>query len=492
MSRWIPDSVFQSLRLAAFDKDPLPIPTQIISNGEFNPLPPTDQQKRVAAVIRDKAEQYCRKTGMDRRSFLRSSSGMALAFLAMNEVYGSLFRTDIAEAQDLDQAEARRLRLAGQFIFDVQLHFVSDDYDEPGILQLRQYAAQFLNPALKGEITSFEKLRFENFLKEIYLDSDTKIGLLSSAPSDSKDKWFISNDELAQARAIVNSTAGSKRLYGHFIVTPGQAGWLDEIDRAIADIHPDSWKGYTIGDPFRSSAFPYRLDDEKLMYPAYEKMVKAGIRNFCIHKGLLPTNYEQVFPKTWPYAMVDDVGPAARDWPELNFIIYHSGLKPMSQLPAYHLQQFEETGRIDWVTDLAEIPAKYSVSNVYAELGTTFATSAVTHPRHAAGILGTLIKGMGSDHVLWGTDSVWYGSPQWQIEAFRRIEMPEDLHEKFGFPMLGPETGVTKTQILGMNAALLYGIKVDSPIQDELALMKARYERAGRSPSLLSYGYIAP
>jgi predicted TIM-barrel fold metal-dependent hydrolase len=492
MSRWIPDGIFQSLRLAAFDKDPLPIPTQIISNGEFNPLPQTDQQKQVAALMREKADQYCRKTGVDRRSFLRSSAGMALAFVAMNEVYGSLFHMDVAEAHDLDQAEARRQRLKNQFIFDVQLHFVSDDYDEPGILQIRQYAAQYLNPALKGEVTTFEKLRFENFLKEIYLDSDTTLGLLSSAPSDNKDNWFISNDELAKARAIVNSTAGSKRLFGHFIITPSQPGWLDEIDRAIAEIKPDSWKGYTIGDPFRSSAYAYRLDDEKLMYPAYEKMVKAGIRNICIHKGLLPTNYEQAFPKTWPYAMVDDVGPAARDWPELNFIIYHSGLKPITGPMESHLQLFEQTGRIDWVSDLAEIPAKFGVSNVYAELGTTFATSAVTHPRFAAGILGILIKGMGADRVLWGTDSVWYGSPQWQIEAFRRIEMPEDLHKKFGFPMLGPETAAIKEQILGFNAARLYGINLDSPIQDELVRIKADYEQAGRNPSLLSYGYIVP
>ncbi|HYX38714.1 MAG TPA: amidohydrolase family protein [Oligoflexus sp.] len=492
MSCWIADGIRKTLQLAAFEQDPLPIPTQIISNGEFNPTPRTDQQKQVAALIREKADEYSRKTGLDRRSFLRSSSGMALAFVAMNTVYGPLFHTETAEAHNLDQAEARRLRLQDQFIFDVQLHFISDDYDEPGILRLRQYAAQFFNPAIKGEQTTFEKLRFENFMKEVYLDSDTKIGLLSSAPSDNKDKWFISNDELAEARRLVNATAGSKRLYGHFIITPGQPGWLDEIDRAIAEIKPDSWKGYTVGDPFRNSAFPYRLDDASLMYPAYEKMVKAGIRNVCIHKGLLPLDYKQSFPKTWPFAMVDDVGPAARDWPELNFIIYHSGLKPMSQMPAYHLQQFETTGRIDWVTDLAEIPQKYGVSNVYGELGTTFATSAVTHPRHAAGILGTLIQGMGADHVLWGTDSVWYGSPQWQIEAFRRIEMPEDLHQKFGFPFLGSETGAIKQQILGRNAARLYNIPFENPIQDELSRIKAAYESKGRQPSLLSYGYVTP
>jgi predicted TIM-barrel fold metal-dependent hydrolase len=111
---------------------------------------------------------------------------------------------------------------------------------------------------------------------------------------------------------------------------------------------------------------------------------------------------------------------------------------------------------MDWVSDLADVRAKHGVTNVYAELGTSFASSVVTHPRHCAAMLGILLKGLGADHVLWGTDSVWYGSPQWQIEAFRRIEIPEEMQKRYGFPALGPADGATKRAILGENAARLY------------------------------------
>ena len=87
--------------------------------------------------------------------------------------------------------------------------------------------------------------------------------------------------------------------------------------------------------------------------------------------------------------------------------------------PDDKLTEFEKTGYIRWVSDLAAIRRKCGVSNVFAEIGSAFANSAVANPRCAAAMMGTLIKGMGSDHVVWGTDSVWYGSPQWQAEASR-------------------------------------------------------------------------
>jgi hypothetical protein len=49
------------------------------------------------------------------------------------------------------------------------------------------------------------------------------------------------------------------------------------------------------------------------MYPFYDKIVKAGIPTVCIHKGLLPADYEQSLPELWQYARVDDVGKAAKD-----------------------------------------------------------------------------------------------------------------------------------------------------------------------------------
>jgi hypothetical protein len=232
---------------------------------------------------------------------------------------------------------------------------------------------------------------------------------------------------------------------------------MQELDAAL-ELGPDAIKGYTLGDPGGTSKYPWRLDDEDLVYPAFEKIRKAGVRNICIHKGLLPTGYEEWMPaRKAEYATVDDVGRAARDWPELNFVIYHSAIEKV--LPtAADARDFERTGRIDWVTDLAGIPGQYGVDNVYAELGAVFAATCSAHPGLCAGILGTLIRGMGDDHVCWGTDSVWFGSPQWQIEALRRLEIPEEMRQRHGFKPLGPADGPVKRRIFGENSARLYGL----------------------------------
>lgn len=497
MSIWLDREALARLLPAVRKAFRSPIPTQIVSNGEYLPAPQTPAQRRVEAELLAIAERHGRALGLDRRAFLRSTAGIAAGLLAMNRVHGAMFQVAPEEAADPEAAESARQALARQFVFDVQLHFVHDHFDFEGLLGLREQAKRW-NPALEGEKVTFEKYKFDNFVKEVFLDSQTDVGLLSGAPSDDLDDWFLSNDQLAQARRVVNAVAGSRRLLCHAVFTPGRPGWLEDLDRAIEELKPDSWKGYTIGDPLQPSEWPWRLDDEELVYPAYQKMVDAGITKVCIHKGLLPANYREAFPDQWAYAKVDDVGRAARDWPQLDFIIYHSALKPIGDPPEAHLERFEREGRIDWVTDLAEIPAAWDVDNVYAELGTSFATTAVTHPRHCAGLLGTLIRGMGSDHVLWGTDSVWYGSPQWQLEAFRRIEMPEDLQDRFDFPPLGPPDSPTRNAILGLNAARLYGLQLDTAGKppdihaDRFARMRQEYEAAGRDPSNTAYGYIAP
>jgi predicted TIM-barrel fold metal-dependent hydrolase len=497
MSTWIDAKTLARLRPAEEPAFRSPLPTRMVSNGEYLPIAPTEAQQQVAAELERIATRQARHLHMERRSFLASAAGIAAGLLAMNKVYGALFQVAPSEIEQPEAAEAARRALEQQFIFDVQLHFVHDRYAFEGLLGLRELAKQW-NERLRGEQVSFDRYKFDNFVKEIYLDSQTDVGLLSGAPSDNLDDWFLSNRQLAEARAVVNAVAGSRRLLCHAIFTPGQPGWLDELDRAISELRPDSWKGYTIGDPLAPSQWPWRLDDEELVYPAYERMVEAGITKVCIHKGLLPQNYAEAFPQQWQYARVDDVGPAARDWPQLSFIIYHSGLKPFGTLPEAHLRHFEKTGRIDWVTDLAEIPERYGVDNVYAELGTTFASSAVSHPRHCAALLGTLIRGMGSDHVLWGTDSVWYGSPQWQIEAFRRIEIPEDMQRAHGFTPLGAADGPLRNAILGRNAARLYGLAVDQAGRppgvddDYLARLRRDYEQNGRQPSNTAYGYVMP
>ena len=110
--------------------------------------------------------------------------------------------------------------------------------------------------------------------------------------------------------------------------------------------------------------------------------------------------------------------------------------------------------------------------------------------------MGILIKGLGTDHVCWGTDALWTGSPQWQIEGLRRLEIPEAMQKKHGFAALGAADGPLKTAIFGDNNAKLYGIAPKRAMLDlagdRFAALKDAYERAGPEPSNLRYGYVVP
>ena len=434
---------------------------------------------------------------MTRRQFLASNAGMAAAFLAMNEVFGPVFSATLAEAATPGAADERSRALASQFIVDCQTHFVRDDYSQPMLIGAAQFAKEHWNPALEGE-DSLARFKFQNFLKEVYLDSDTKVAMISGSPTDEAELLFLSNDQIASARNLINRVAGSRRALGHGIVTPGAPGWLDEIDRVLETLRPESLKGYTIGDPLYQTKkrSNWRLDDEKTVYPLYEKMLKAGVTTLCIHKGLMPADYLESWPDLWQYATPWDVGKAARDWPQINFVIYHAAMRPFIELPDRELAQFETTGRFDWVSDLADIPGRYGVSNVHAELGTCFANTCVTHPRLAAALLGTLIKGMGAERVIWGTDCVWWGSPQWQIEALRRLEIPAEMQAKHGFAPLGAADGTLKSAIFGGNAARLYHLEPSAIAgalpRDRFDAMRAQYRDTGGLRSNLRYGYVAP
>jgi hypothetical protein len=108
--------------------------------------------------------------------------------------------------------------------------------------------------------------------------------------------------------------------------------------------------------------------------------------------------------------------------------------------------------------------------------------------------MGMLIKGLGADHVVWGTDALWTGAPQWQIEALRRLEIPEDMRRKHGFGELGPADGPVKRAIFGETSARMYryDIRKAEWRTDRFAAIKAGYERAGRDPSNLRYGFVHP
>jgi len=118
---------------------------------------------------------------------------------------------------------------------------------------------------------------FPNYVKEIFLDSDTKVSCISGSYSEDEKFNFLTNDQKRDARDKVNKEAGTRRMYSHAIFTPGRPdNWLAKVEEEDARLKPDAWKGYTIGDNTNKhlSKHPWRLDDEKLVYPFYERLVK--------------------------------------------------------------------------------------------------------------------------------------------------------------------------------------------------------------------------
>ena len=156
-----------------------PVPTQLVSSDEYLPIAQTERQKKVEARMNALADDHGRRNGLSRRRFFQTAAGMATAFAAMNEVYGPLYGVSPAEARSVDLAQARADGLKDQFIMDVHTHFLRDDTRLEGFVRGREAVGKAgWNPDLVDKPQTLEDLKYPNWFKEIYLDSDTKVALI--------------------------------------------------------------------------------------------------------------------------------------------------------------------------------------------------------------------------------------------------------------------------------------------------------------------------
>jgi predicted TIM-barrel fold metal-dependent hydrolase len=466
----------------------VPIPTRLVSNEEFPPLPQTPQQREVENRILAAADHTAPRLGLSRREFLRTSGGMAASFIAMNAVFGHFFR--VSEVEAAEPAAAREMSGEPFFVFDVQLHYVGAAYDptnaeaqrkgavSKGVLLGLRGRAKKMNPQLASDSGTLADLSWQNFVKEVFLDSETAIGLISTPPGPYPQEAVVPPAEMTHIRDEINRLTQSRRMLAHGLVTP-QLGKtdLDFMAMQAEALKVDAWKCYTGSCP-KGFEHGWFMDDEKIAYPMLEKARQLGIKRVCVHKGLpLGTVEDYNHPR--------DLVNAAKDFPDINFFVYHSGLLgPRAPQPS---------GEIPWTTEFCEMKKAHpEITNVYMELGSTFGQLVTLNPTACAHLLGQIIDAFGSDHVLWGTDSIWYGTPQWQIEAMRRFEIPAALTDKHGY---APLTRSVKEQIFGMNAARLFEVDVDAKRnelpRDYLSRIKMAYLEDGPQPSHTFYGWVA-
>jgi uncharacterized protein len=482
-----------------------PMPTQVVSNEEFEPRPQTEKQKQVEHLIGELSESRAKKLGMDRRAFMRSSMGLATCFLASNLAYGKNY-WDVDEAETWEPtAYNEKWPKSDYFIIDVQAHFTNG-------LALNFRNNEFMKNMGFGLKNDAESYSFKTFVKEMFFDSDTSVVVISGVPSveNHKDKDGNVLEGRARGRGIlpswlmsqsakdINAMANSERALPQGNLAPNhywdkatnsidKAATIEQMERELKVYGIKSWKWYCHSDPARTGQ-GFQLDDDNAQW-FIEESRKRGMKLISVHKG-----YSYQSRTLGHLANPKDVEKAALRNPDFNFVVYHSAIKHGTTEPNWieNNKYDATTGDFEWHNVLMDIKKRNpKINNVYCEIGSFFGTLAIVHPEMAMHGMGKNIKHYGSDHVIWGTDCLWWGSPQWVIDAFKRFQISDEMCEKFGYKKITKED---KAKIFGLNAAKLYKVNVKAkrnPLPaDALDKLKTAYLEQGGQRDNAAYGWV--
>ena len=450
----------------------LPVKLDSTSNGEFVPIPLDRNEKIVRQTAVEDVDNAARRTATRRRDFLQSGCAAAATLLAFNRAYAAQGKDggfyEVSEEAAFEPAAAAEALGDREFIFDVQGHYLPpnlartlkpqciDDHDLLG----REY---------------MDCLGAENFIKDVFLDSDTDLMALSFIPSSQADEP-LTIEEADKTRQMVEELEGDQRLLLHGRCNPNQPGDLDLMDELAETWGVAAWKCYTQYGPGNKGFF---LSDEDTGIPYIEKARKLGVKNICVHKGI-PFGRD-----SYEHSLCDDIGVVAKAYPDVNFLIYHSGYVPGQAEGPFNPERNEGIDSlIKSVVDNDVAPN----SNVYAELGSTWRFLSMRDPESAAHMMGKLFQYIGQDNVLWGTDSIWYGSPQDQIQAFRTFQISEELREQNGYAKITPEL---RAKVFGLNACKPYNISAEEVLKvaanDRISRSREEYAN-NPTPHFQTYG----
>jgi len=418
------------------------------------------------------------KMGLPLADYWASRQGTGAALRAINEEWGGEFYK-VPEEAVVDKAAADSAMGGDQFIIDIQSHWISPRPENDFWLTLIMgNADSVIAPRFKGIDKMMNDQNplgygFAEYLRCMFLESETSMAILTSAPGLEKPggKRMLYNDELAGTRQLFERFGGTGRLINHTVVHPNNPVEIEDMDRTNSWCDPGGWKCYTLyGDQgyggFASDLPAWFLDDEDIGRPFLDRARETGRKTVSIHKGL---SSEEDLGWNGP-SSPRDIGPAAAAYPDINFIIFHSGYEPRrnGDEEGPYSEEVSNSGTNRLVKSLKNAGVGPG-DNVYAELGSTW-YMLMAHPRECAHVMGKLLSALGEDNIVWGTDSIWYGPNQPLIDAFRAFEIPEEYCQKYGYPQL---TATVKEKILGLNAARIYNVDVEqakaSFKKDELA-----------------------
>ena len=457
-----------------------------LSNDEYTPPPQPGPLRAAAARVRVQGPGSAARLSMSLGDYWSGRQGTAAALLAIDEAWGGGFY-DIPKEATLDKAAADASLGGDQLVVDVQTHYHSNlrGYQQPPVFM--GHYAEVVGPDRFKDLSKLIRNQREigfslvEFLRCVYLECETSVAVLSAGPGveGKDDQRGLTNGEMYGTRELIELLGGTGRLINHATIHPNVPGELDLMDRWADWCKPAGWKVYTMygaegAERMKQEHVPWMLDDEASGRPFLQRCLETGVRFVSAHKGLsgmADTGWDgPSSPK--------DIGPAAKAFPGINFLVYHSGYEPKvgdekEEGPYSEEDSHFGTNRLIKSLKDAGIGPR---SNVYAELGSTWYLL-MGNPVEACHVLGKLLSFLGEDNILWGTDSCFYGPAQPMIDAFRAFRIPEEYCQKYGYP---PLTDRAKEKILGLNACRIYGIDPEDTRawvrKDDLAWIKAAME----------------
>ena len=449
---------------------PLPFLPGDVSNSEFVPRHPTARDRTITRLALARAADAADRVGMDRRHFLQSAGGMAVMLGTVNlaacasggddrraasssspsstlttGVPGGTY--EVPEPEDTaacDDALGDR----GEFIFDVHTHHVMPERpwrrNAPRIADM----IRGLVPAGCVEPDPFMCVDRIAYLHDMFLASDTTVALLSDVPNSGPDDAPVPFADAVGTHDLADllTAGGTSRVLVHNVIAPnfGDLGArLDDMTATAATGDVTAFKVYTAWGP---GGHGYALDDPAIGLPVVERARELGVRVMCAHKGLPLLEFDR------RHNGPGDMVACAALYPDVDFVVYHSAYERETVEGPY-----DPAGAVTGVDSLVKALQDREMrpnGNVWAELGTTW-REVMSDPDQAAHVLGKLLLHVGEDRVLWGTDAIWYGSPQPQIMALRAFQISPEYQVRYGYAALTDEV---KAKIFGLNAARLFGL----------------------------------
>ena len=449
----------------------LPLGVLPATNGEYVPDPPTAHDLEVERAALAHADEAARHLGMDRRRFLQTAGGVAAVLATIDlaacsssrgatpgssstagstapgsttsEGPGGSFTvpptTAVAECE-------QALGGNGEFVVDVHTHHVMPDgpwvKNAPDTVQL----VLGMVPAC-GAANRLECANRAAYLHDLFLASDTTVAMLSDVPnSGPADAPLPFLDQLGTQQLAAQLTrGGAPRVLVHNVIAPNFGDLrarMDEMEAAAKTGRIAAFKVYTAWGP---NGRGFALDDPAIGLPVIQKAHDLGVKVFIAHKGLPLVRFDAAHNRP------DDMVAVSRLFPDMQFVVFHGAWDKNHVEGAYRADAQLGIDTFLRALDAHDVPPN---DNVWVDVGTVW-REVLRNPTAAAHTLGKLLKRVGEHRVLWGTDAVWYGSPQAQLQAFRAFSISNEFQDLFSYPAL---TDARKAQVLGLNAAKLFGL----------------------------------